>query len=77
MVFAILLVLRKVNLRHGELFLSYVTWYSIGRFFYRGSKLNAYRASKNSSNFAYYHVILFIFRRIKGYANVRYLENGA
>lgn len=31
--FVILLFLRKVKLKTGELFLSYVIWYSIGRFF--------------------------------------------
>jgi phosphatidylglycerol:prolipoprotein diacylglycerol transferase len=30
---ALLLVLRRSNLRTGEIFLSYVIWYSVGRFF--------------------------------------------
>ena len=30
----LLIMLRKVNLRRGELFLSYVIWYSIGPFLY-------------------------------------------
>lgn len=28
----LLLALRRVNLGRGEIFLSYITWYSIGRF---------------------------------------------
>ncbi|WP_175990301.1 prolipoprotein diacylglyceryl transferase [Bacillus sp. Marseille-Q1617] len=40
--FVLLLVLRrKVNLRRGELFLSYVIWYSIGRFFVEGMRTDS------------------------------------
>jgi phosphatidylglycerol---prolipoprotein diacylglyceryl transferase len=40
--FALLLILRrKVNLRRGELFLSYVIWYSIGRFFVEGMRTDS------------------------------------
>ncbi|MEG9295719.1 prolipoprotein diacylglyceryl transferase [Mangrovibacillus sp. Mu-81] len=40
--FILLLVLRrKVNLRRGELFLSYVIWYSIGRFFVEGMRTDS------------------------------------
>ncbi|TSB48299.1 prolipoprotein diacylglyceryl transferase [Alkalicoccobacillus porphyridii] len=37
---AILLWLRRVNLREGELFLFYVIWYSIARFFIEGIRLD-------------------------------------
>ncbi|TYR80092.1 prolipoprotein diacylglyceryl transferase [Priestia megaterium] len=39
--FALLLLLRRVNLRRGELFLSYVIWYSIGRFFIEGLRTDS------------------------------------
>jgi phosphatidylglycerol---prolipoprotein diacylglyceryl transferase len=39
--FALLLVLRKVNPKRGELFLSYVIWYSIGRFFIEGMRTDS------------------------------------
>src|SRR5690606_2389151 len=34
--FFVLIFLRKVNLRRGEMFLTYIIWYSIGRFFVEG-----------------------------------------
>ncbi|MBP3949991.1 prolipoprotein diacylglyceryl transferase [Bacillus suaedae] len=37
---AILLWLRRVNLLQGEIFLTYVIWYSIGRFFIEGIRLD-------------------------------------
>lgn len=37
---ALLLWLRRVNLREGELFLGYVIWYSIARFFIEGIRLD-------------------------------------
>lgn len=36
----ILILLRKVNLRQGELFFSYMIWYSVGRFFIEGIRLD-------------------------------------
>jgi phosphatidylglycerol:prolipoprotein diacylglycerol transferase len=39
--FALLLILRRVNLKRGELFLSYVIWYSIGRFFVEGLRTDS------------------------------------
>jgi phosphatidylglycerol---prolipoprotein diacylglyceryl transferase len=40
--FVLLLVLRrKVNLRRGEIFLSYVIWYSIGRLFVEGMRTDS------------------------------------
>ncbi|WP_096202461.1 prolipoprotein diacylglyceryl transferase [Bacillus sp. FJAT-45350] len=37
---AILLYLRRLNLKHGEVFLSYIIWYSFGRFFIEGMRLD-------------------------------------
>lgn len=39
--FVILISLRKVNLKQGEIFLSYVIWYSIGRFFIEGMRTDS------------------------------------
>lgn len=39
--FVILILLRRFNLRRGELFLSYVIWYSIGRFFIEGMRTDS------------------------------------
>src|SRR5699024_3144400 len=39
--FVILLFLRKTKLKMGELFLSYVIWYSIGRFFIEGLRTDS------------------------------------
>lgn len=37
----ILLLLRKVNLRRGEIFLTYIIWYSFGRFFIEGMRTDS------------------------------------
>ena len=37
----ILLLLRKVNLRRGEIFLTYLIWYSIGRFYIEGLRTDS------------------------------------
>src|SRR3954454_1875032 len=39
--FILLILLRRVNLRRGELFLSYVIWYSVGRFFIEGLRTDS------------------------------------
>lgn len=39
--FVLLLLLRKVNLKPGEIFFSYLIWYSIGRFFIEGLRTDS------------------------------------
>ncbi|RKD76552.1 phosphatidylglycerol:prolipoprotein diacylglycerol transferase [Sinobaca qinghaiensis] len=39
--FAVLIWLRRYNLRRGEMFLSYVIWYSAGRFFIEGMRTDS------------------------------------
>lgn len=81
--FIILLSLRKVNLRRGELFLSYVIWYSIGRFFIEGMRTDSLMLTESLriaqvislALIAFALVVLFI-RRAKGYSEKRYLDNG-
>jgi phosphatidylglycerol---prolipoprotein diacylglyceryl transferase len=81
--FVILLALRRVNLRRGEIFLSYVAWYSIGRFFIEGLRTDSLMLTENlrmaqtiSIGLILLAVCLFALRRKKGMANVNYLDNG-
>ncbi|MBC6297530.1 prolipoprotein diacylglyceryl transferase [Listeria sp. FSL L7-1517] len=39
--FIILLIIRRTKIRRGELFLSYVIWYSFGRFFIEGMRTDS------------------------------------
>ncbi|WP_416828453.1 prolipoprotein diacylglyceryl transferase [Ectobacillus polymachus] len=76
----LLLLLRKANLRYGELFFTYLTWYSIGRFYVEGLRtdslmLGPLRVAQVVSIVLVVLSILFVFvRRKMGYANKRYLE---
>lgn len=82
--FFILIALRRVNLRRGELFLTYVIWYSIGRFFVEGLRTDSLMlteflrvAQTISIALIIGAVALLIFRRMKGYADARYLDQSA
>ena len=82
--FVILILLRKVNLRRGELFLTYVIWYSIGRFFVEGMRTDSLMLTENlriaqtiSIALIIGAIVLIIVRRMKGYADVRYLDKSA
>ena len=77
----ILLLLRKVNLRRGEMFLTYVIWYSIGRFFIEGLRTDSLmvteglRAAQTISVILVVGaIIIWIVRRAKGYSKERYLD---
>jgi phosphatidylglycerol---prolipoprotein diacylglyceryl transferase len=79
--FVLLLSLRKVNLRRGELFLTYVIWYSIGRFFVEGLRTDSLmlteylRIAQTISIFLIvFAVALITYRRKKGLAEARYLD---
>lgn len=81
--FILLILLRRVNLRRGELFLTYVIWYSIGRFFIEGMRTDSLMvtdflraAQLLSVALVVGAIALIIFRRVKGYANTRYLDKG-
>lgn len=39
--FTLLILLRRINLRKGELFLSYIIWYSVGRFLVEGMRTDS------------------------------------
>ncbi len=82
--FVILILLRKVNLRRGELFLTYVIWYSIGRYFVEGMRTDSLMLTENlriaqtiSIVLILGAIILIIVRRMKGYADARYLDKSA
>ncbi|MCP8617631.1 prolipoprotein diacylglyceryl transferase [Salirhabdus salicampi] len=77
----ILLYLRKVNLRRGEMFFTYIIWYSIGRFFIEGLRTDSLylvgdiRVAQLISILAIGISIIFIvYRRRAGYANKRYKD---
>ncbi|MFZ4450978.1 prolipoprotein diacylglyceryl transferase [Salibacterium aidingense] len=79
--FVLLLLLRRVNLKRGELFLSYVIWYSIGRFFIEGMRTDSLMigdvlraAQVISVLLVLAAVILWIYRRKTGMASARYLD---
>jgi len=79
--FILLILLRKVNLRRGELFLSYVIWYSIGRFFIEGMRTDSLMVTENLRIAQTISVVLIIgavivlfYRRTKGHSNTRYLD---
>lgn len=80
--FILLLLLRRMkNLRSGEVFLSYVIWYSVGRYFVEGMRTDSLMLTETlrmaqtiSIALVILAVGLIIFRRVKGYANTRYLD---
>ncbi|WNF36548.1 prolipoprotein diacylglyceryl transferase [Bacillaceae bacterium IKA-2] len=78
---AILIYLRRFNFRRGELFMSYVIWYSVGRFFIEGLRTDSLyiigdlRTAQVVSLVSIIGaVILIIHRRRVGLAEARYLD---
>jgi phosphatidylglycerol:prolipoprotein diacylglycerol transferase len=79
--FILLLALRRVNLRQGEIFLSYVIWYSIGRFFIEGMRTDSLMLTESlriaqtiSIGLIVLAAGLIVYRRVKGHSKVRYLD---
>lgn len=78
----LLLALRRVNLRRGEIFLTYVIWYSFGRFFIEGLRTDSLMVGDTSIRIAEVVSILLIvigmaliiIRRIRGHANKLYAD---
>ncbi|MFE4129324.1 prolipoprotein diacylglyceryl transferase [Peribacillus sp. YIM B13482] len=77
----ILLSLRKVNLRRGELFLTYVIWYSIGRFYIEGMRTDSLMLTESlriaqviSIVLVVVAIVLVVYRRVSGKAVKRYLD---
>lgn len=78
---AILLYVRRLNFRRGELFLSYVIWYSIGRFFIEGMRTDSLmifdllRTAQVVSIVSIIGaVMIIIYRRKIGLSEARYLD---
>lgn len=72
--FIILIMLRKLQLKRGELFLSYVIWYSIGRFFIEGLRTDSLMLTESLRIAQVFSLVLIIvvvltiwFKRKKGY----------
>ncbi|MBT2615184.1 MULTISPECIES: prolipoprotein diacylglyceryl transferase [unclassified Bacillus (in: firmicutes)] len=77
----ILLSLRKVNLRRGELFLTYVIWYSIGRYYIEGLRTDSLMLTESlriaqviSIVLIIVAIVLVVYRRVRGHADKRYLD---
>ncbi|MEC5423930.1 prolipoprotein diacylglyceryl transferase [Virgibacillus sp. C22-A2] len=80
--FILLILLRRTNLRRGELFLIYIMYYSFGRFFIEGMRTDSLMLTENLRMAQFISVILILAsiiiiwcRRKKGYADIRYLDN--
>ncbi|SDK04742.1 prolipoprotein diacylglyceryl transferase [Sediminibacillus albus] len=74
-----LLIFRRYNPRRGEVFLSYVIWYSVGRFFIEGMRTDSLyiagslrTAQAISIVLVIVGILLIIYRRKSGQANKHY-----
>lgn len=79
--FLLLILLRRVNLRRGEIFLSYLVWYSVGRFFIEGMRTDSLMLTDHlrmaqmiSIVLVIAAVVLLIVRRKTGMADCRYQD---
>jgi phosphatidylglycerol---prolipoprotein diacylglyceryl transferase len=78
--FFLLIFLRLVNFRRGELFLSYVIWYSVGRFFIEGLRTDSLMigslrmAQMISIALVIGALAILIYRRTKQISERRYLD---
>lgn len=80
--FVLLMLLRKANLRRGELFLTYVIYYSVVRFFIEFFRTDALMLTEQlrmaqviSIALVVLSLVLIWYRRKKGYADNRYLDD--
>lgn len=79
--FILLILLRRVNFRRGELFLSYLIWYSIGRFFVEGMRTDSLMLTANLRMAQVISIALIlvavgitVFRRKSHMAEAHYLD---
>lgn len=77
----ILLLLRRVNWKQGEIFFTYVIWYSVGRFVIEGMRLDNLMIGNSLRTAQVVSIILvvgaaitWIYRRKSGLATLRYLD---
>lgn len=81
--FLLLILLRKVNLRRGELFLTYLIYYSVGRFFIEGMRTDSLMLNEHLRMAQFISIFLILtsliiiwYRKKSGDGNIRYLDNG-
>jgi len=81
-VFILLIIMKKLPLKRGELFLSYVIWYSIGRFFIEGLRTDSLMLTETlraaqmlSLGMIVIAAILIFFRRWIGLEGKRSAKN--
>ncbi|PLR77122.1 prolipoprotein diacylglyceryl transferase [Bacillus sp. V3-13] len=79
--FIVLMSLRRTNLRRGELFITYIIYYSFGRFFIEGMRTDSLMLTDElrmaqviSVVLIFVAIMIIFYRRKKGYANIRYLD---
>jgi len=79
--FILLILLRRVNLRRGELFLSYIIWYSIGRYFVEGMRTDSLMLTSSlrmaqiiSIVLVVVSIAILIYRRKKHLADLHYID---
>ncbi|MGD6892641.1 prolipoprotein diacylglyceryl transferase [Bacillus mobilis] len=75
----LLLLLRKAHLKRGEIFLTYLLWYSIGRFFVEGLRTDSLMLTSHiriaqlvSLGCIICSILIALYRRKKGYAQLHY-----
>ncbi len=80
--FIVLLILRRLNLGRGELFLTYIIWYSAGRFYIEGLRTDSLMLTGSLRMAQVMSIILIVvsigiwfYRRKNGQANVRYFDD--
>ncbi|GLF88960.1 prolipoprotein diacylglyceryl transferase [Bacillus safensis] len=80
----ILILLRRTSMRRGEIFLSYLIWYSIGRFFIEGMRTDSLMLTEHlriaqmiSIAIFAVAILLIFYRRMKGHASILYKENNS
>lgn len=78
----LLLSLRKANLRRGEMFFTYLIWYSIGRFFVEGMRTDSLMLTSHLRMAQFISIViicvsilLLMVRRTKGLSSERYLNS--
>jgi phosphatidylglycerol---prolipoprotein diacylglyceryl transferase len=79
--FLILLILQRLNLKRGEVFLTYVIWYSIGRFFIEGMRTDSLMLTDNlrmaqvlSITLVIASTVLILYRRTRKNLTARYKD---
>ncbi len=79
--FFILIFMRRANLRRGELFLSYVIWYSVGRYFIEGLRTDSLMLTEGLRMAQVISLVLiggaialWVYRRKAGLAKEKYYE---